>query len=145
MTTLQVIAVEFLHDLGDLDKEALVLDLKCPDGATISMSCARTRSTRRVSGPRRWAGFLSAAVVLFGVAFAFAFVALPFPRSVLILLVDASTISTSLSSASLPPSPLSSLPLAKLMVHQAMAILCPSAVCIACNGRSAVIPLVRRR
>ena len=32
VTTLQVIAVEFLHDLGDLDKEALVLDLKRPDG-----------------------------------------------------------------------------------------------------------------
>ena len=34
VTTLQVIAVEFLHDLGDLDKEALVLDLKRPDSTT---------------------------------------------------------------------------------------------------------------
>ena len=33
VTTLQVVAVEFLHDLGDLDKEALVLDLKRLDGA----------------------------------------------------------------------------------------------------------------
>ena len=109
----------------------------------ISMSCAQTRSIQRVSSPHRWAGFLGTAVILFGIAFAF--VVLPFLRSVLILLIDASTISTSLSSTSFLPSPSSLLPLAKLMVHRAVVILCPSAICIACNSQSAVISLARWR
>ena len=107
------------------------------------MSRVQTRNTQQVSGPGRWAGFLSAAVVLFSIAFTFA--ALPFPRSVLVLLINASTISTSLSSVSFPLLPSSSLPLAKLMARQAAAILCPSTVCITCNGQSAVISLVRQR